>query len=179
MSKIKTLYYNKWLSLKEVDDYVFSHEERCRGIIVAVLPYRYKKNGEGREYMVRDEYNVAWDGMNVSSITGGFDEDDLTPEACAIRETYEEAGYSVPEHEAENLVVRLGTTRGSKSSDTVYHLFAIDVSGLERVEAPGDGSKSESMSSCRWVDVLPSDSQDPFLYAMFHRLQEKSKPEST
>lgn len=178
MDNPKTLYHNRWLSLKEIDGYVFSHEERCEGHIVAVLPFRYNDGHDAREFLIRDEWNIAWGGINVASITGGMDHGDETPETCAVRETEEEAGYIVPDHEYQKRVIDLGMMRGAKSSDTVYHLFAIDVTGLDRGEAKGDGSADELKSSCRWSPGIPNETQDPFLYALFQRLQEKSSKES-
>ena len=55
---ITTLKANSWLSLMEIKDpdkgingYVYSHETRCQGQIVLVLPYRTV--GKDTEYLVK------------------------------------------------------------------------------------------------------------------------------
>lgn len=82
--KVENLYNNEWLSLKRiispedgVADYVFSHETRCNGKIVSLLPYRIisTPNGAKFEFMLRKEITPCWDGLNqvINSITGGVE----------------------------------------------------------------------------------------------------------
>ncbi|MEK6880696.1 MAG: NUDIX hydrolase, partial [Nanoarchaeota archaeon] len=126
MRKIKTLYDNKWLSLKEIIEpgeikgYIYSHETRSDGKIIAILPYRIDKNGK-TEYLLRSEITPAWgEGDKISSITGGVEDDDhLT---TAQHELKEEGGYIVDKDELKYL----GTSFGSKSSDTIYYLYTVD-----------------------------------------------------
>lgn len=142
----RTLFSNKWLSLKEIVDpergvngYVYSHETRCKGRIVLVMPFRRSGDGHGPfnsiEVLLRRETTPCW-GMepSLSGITGGVEGD--RPLDDAIRELKEESGYEA----AEDEFIYLGTCRGTKSTDTVYHLYAVDVTGKEQGEATGDGS---------------------------------------
>jgi intein/homing endonuclease len=75
----ETLHANPWLSLKVmrkpdvgVNGYVYSHETRCQGRIVAILPYR--DSGGTREYLVKSEMTPCW-GLDqvLSAITGGYE----------------------------------------------------------------------------------------------------------
>lgn len=159
-----------WLSLRVmrdpaagVDGYVYSHEDRCDGSIVAVLPYRIEA---GRpEVLLRREVTPAWSMYPaISAITGGVEKDD-TPLSCVIRELEEEAGYEVGPNEVRSL----GTCRGTKSTDTTYHLFTADLSFKRRAEARGDGSRLEALAECFWSNA-PTSAVDPMVAACFVRL---------
>jgi len=159
---------NPWLSLKKMfgptGEYVFSHEERCGGHIVAVLPYR--NTDQGTFFLARSEFTPPW-SLNrpfISSITGGVDSGE-TVAAAALRELYEEAGMSVPPMSLK----ALGTVQGTKSTDTVYHLFAVDVTGL-----PGPGNTdgqdaNEATSQNVWIDATMPKVEDPLLYSLYHK----------
>ena len=176
----ETLFKNPWLSLKKIVDpdrgvegYVYSHEERCHGKIVLVLPFRKREGGSGPfssiEVLLRREVTPCW-GMepSLSGITGGVEGD--KPLDDAVRELEEEAGYSVPEDE----FVFLGTCRGVKSTDTVYFLYAVDVTGKEPGEAKGDGSALDN-APVEWHQTAV-DCDDPqaahaylkLVYALHH-----------
>jgi 8-oxo-dGTP pyrophosphatase MutT (NUDIX family) len=163
----KTIYSSKWLSMIQLDDpklgtYIYSHESRCDGKIISVLPYRIKN--DKLEFLLRDELTPCWDTKNlvVSSITGGF-EKDLTE--TVIHEMKEEAGYDITEDE----IIDLGTCRGTKSSDTVYHLYSVDLTNLEQGEVTTDGSYLESKAHCFWSDTIDN-AQDPLVYVLYHKL---------
>ena len=77
--EIKCLCKNPWLSLYKmtdkkahVDGYVYSHETRCNGQIVVVVPFRKTPQ---LEFLVRMETTPCW-GMEpeLSSVTGGVEE---------------------------------------------------------------------------------------------------------
>jgi 8-oxo-dGTP pyrophosphatase MutT (NUDIX family) len=70
----------------------------------------------------------------LSGITGGVEGD--RPVEDAVRELQEESGYEADEDE----FIYLGTCRGVKSNDTVYHLYAVDVTNKKQGRALGDGS---------------------------------------
>lgn len=182
MKKIETLHKNKWVSLlqmvwpeKKVNGYVYSHETRCNGHIVSVLPFRIvsETDDEGVlevfEFLLRHEITPCWDidNQTISSITGGV-EKGLTPEETAIEEVEQEAGYIIEEED----LIDLGTCFGTKSSDTIYHLFAVDLTGREKeTDAEGDGSELERLAECRWhseADIHRA--QDPFVYVNYVRL---------
>jgi 8-oxo-dGTP pyrophosphatase MutT (NUDIX family) len=173
---VESLHEDRWVSLRVlrkpdvgVHGYVFSHETRCQGRIVAVLPYRDVHDGAGgfdREYLVKSEMTPCWGFDQVlSAITGGYEGGDI--EDDAVREMLEETGYVVTRDE----LVPLGVSFASKSSDTVYSLFTVDLTGREAGEAIGDGSRLESESAAVWLSVaelVPL--MDPQVAVMYLRL---------
>lgn len=175
---VKVLFPNKWVELRElilpedgVNGYVYSHEKRCNGHIVSVLPYLTDNDHNIKKLMIRMEVTPCW-GMNpvMSSITGGVEPDEsgaLDPLMTAVKELDEEAGLKVDPSD----VVSLGTCRGVKSSDTIYHLYAVDAAGAEKTKAVGDGSHLESLAWCAWVRPENlREAQDPLLAMLFVKL---------
>ena len=169
--KIETLKNNEWLSLKKivapehhVNGYVYSHEERCNGEIVAILPFRYK--ADMIEYLLRNEVTPCWHltEPQVSALTGGVEDDGVI--LSALRELEEESGYKVSEDE----LIHLGTCRGTKSCDTIYHLFSVNLTDHERGEALGDGSSLENYDSYCYWDYDIDEAVDPVVYVLFDRL---------
>ncbi|GII59353.1 hypothetical protein Pth03_77420 [Planotetraspora thailandica] len=84
---IENLHENEWLSLRVIRDpdarvngYVYSHESRCQGRIVAVLPYQ--DTPEGRRYLLKSEVTPCW-GLNqiLCAITGGYEGGDIADDA--------------------------------------------------------------------------------------------------
>lgn len=148
---IETLYDNEWLSLKKVVDpendingYVYSHETKCQGQIVVVLPYRYKSLHP--EFLVRSEVTPCWSLQPIkSAVTGGYEGEDI--EEDAVREMLEETGYTI----TKAMLEPLGTCYASKSADTVYTLFAVDVTHLEPGLPTGDGSPLEGLATNEWM----------------------------
>lgn len=147
------LHANEWVSLRKVvapdlgiSGYVYSHETRCGGRIVAVLPFRITP--AGLQVMVKCEVTPCWsvDEPIPSALTGGWEGGD--PAEDAVRELWEEAGYEATTDE----LLRLGSCRGTKSTDTVYDLYAVDVTRKVQQEAPGDGTRLESEAETRWLD---------------------------
>jgi len=171
MNKTRTLHKNEWVSLMVFEDpengvpaYVYSHETRCDGHIVALLPYRTDKNGDF-EFLLRNEPNPIWNrkDMSICSITGGLEWEDLLG-TCA-NELKEEGGYSADQSE----FISLGKSFGTKSTDTIFHLYTIDLTDRTREEATGDGSALEEQSECFWCKTI-SASVDPLIYVMYYRL---------
>lgn len=147
----KILCKNKWLSLfskkcpksQNNEEYVYSHETRCSGSIVAVLLYE-RVGKDAWKYGLRSEITPCWGSdEQISSLTGGVD-DGGPPINYAIKEVKEEAGYICKKED----FTALGTCRGTKSTDTLYTLYALNVSGLKKVEPTGkDVGKIEWMYS--------------------------------
>lgn len=139
---IDVLCENDWVSLLSRDGYVFSHESRCNGNIVAVLPYIASPTpGQFSHVGVRREVTPAWgDDSAFSALTGGCDKPGVSPREIARIELHEEGGWWV---EAERFEF-LGRCRGTKSTDTIYHLYAVDVTAADRGEAAGDGTKHDA-----------------------------------
>lgn len=189
----QVLHENAWVSLRVVRNpaagvsgYVYSHETRCRGRIVAVLPYRDVTGdqcgcGEDaaihrrgctsglswREYLVKSEMTPCWGFSQVlSAITGGYEGGDI--EDDAVRELLEETGYAITREE----LIPLGESFASKSADTVYSLFTADLTGREAGEAIGDGTRLEAESPAVWSDAMMLAAiRDPQVAVMYVRIQ--------
>jgi 8-oxo-dGTP pyrophosphatase MutT (NUDIX family) len=148
---------DKWLQLRSmvvdhgdgnVSRYTYSHEVSCEGQKVSVLPFRSSESN-GIEFLVRKEVTPAWGhslGQHMSSITGGV-EKDQNPLENAVMEVREEGGYDV---ELSDLL-SLGVIHGSKSSDTDYYIFSVDLTNKTYNIPEGDGSYMETLSGCEWV----------------------------
>lgn len=171
---IETLLDNEWLSLRVirepgrgVNGYVYSHESRCAGRIVAVLPYVNLPEPEGRRYLVKSETTPCWSMDQVlSAITGGYEGGDI--EDDAVREMLEETGYGI----ARDELLPLGESFASESADTVYSLFAVDLTGKTPGVPLGDGSRLESESAAVWCSAHRlAGLRDPQLHVMYMRLE--------
>lgn len=172
--KIETLYSDEWLSLKKmvypekgINGYTFSHETRCNGKIIAVLPFKIEHSCY--YYCLRQEVTPCWHETKqmLSSITGGY-EKDKGIKGTVVDEVKEEAGYYIKENE----LIDLGTCQGTKSCDTIYHLFAVDVTSKKQMKAKGDGSTLESKAECVWMMDLAG-CVDPLAYILEYRLNRK------
>lgn len=170
-ASVADLHANSWVSLRivrhpdvGVNGYVYSHESRCQGRIVAVLPFRDSERG--REFLVKSEMTPCWGFDQVlSAITGGYEGGDI--EDDAVREMLEETGYEITRDE----LIPLGTSYASKSADTVYSLFSVDLTGREAGEMLGDGSRLEAESLAVWLDLDElAQVMDPQVAVMWMRL---------
>ena len=169
--KEETVYKNKWISIKKVklvkdeDGYFFLHEDRCGGKIVAVLLYR-RTGKDAWEYGVRNEVTPAWGSeKNLSALTGGV-EKNMSPEETAVKEVKEESGFVIKKDELKSL----GTCRGTKSTDTTYHLFAVDIGDKDPGEKKGDGTKFDDEGTIEWMYYDKNKFQCPILTTMVMRL---------
>jgi len=171
----KILCKTEWVSLRKMIDpeygvngYDYLHEDRCDGQIVVILPYRYNPETNLLEFLLRSEVTPPW-GMNesISSITGEVEKDSTSKILDAVRELKEEAGYEV---EPQDMVF-LGISRGTKSVDTVYYLFTVELTKIEKKEATGDGTKLEAMAHCYWTSDI-SAAVDPMVYVAFYKFNE-------
>lgn len=150
---IESVYEDEWLSLRAVREpergvsgYFFSHESSCQGRKVAVLPYRYI-NGRVK-FLVKSEVTPCWSMDPVqSAVTGGYEGVDIVEDA--IREMVEETGYVI----TEQMLEPLGSCYASKSADTIYDLFAVNVTDLIPGEMLGDGTRLESEAKCYWLKL--------------------------
>ena len=164
---------NPWLELRQVKDpergiegYVYSREVRCMGVIAAILPYRVVRPGH-MVVMLRSEVTPCWDVVipQISSITGGYETDRGDVADAALLELKEESGFEVE----KPAMIPLGTCRGTKSTDTMYCLFAVDLTSRECGVARGDGSGLESQAYCFWTSQIDM-AVDSLVYVLYHRL---------
>ncbi len=135
--KDKILCKTEWVSLREKDlngqKYHYLHEDRSEGRIVAILPYR-RIGKDVWEYGVRVETISCWSPVpQQCSLTGGVDKGDGVVET-AVKELREESGYEVLPKDLKFLGVCMGT----KSTDTVYFLFAVDLTHKTQGKIKGD-----------------------------------------
>ena len=164
--KMKTLLENKWLSLKQVGNYIFSHETRSNGKILALLVFDSSRPGM---YFGRYENTPChFDGIQLASITGGVEKDEIIK--TAILELKEEAGFVGKEED----LISLGTVRPTKSTDTVVYLFAFDANGKQAVKAEGDGSEGEVGAYCSWVtEQACVQCKDPLMVTLVSRFKSR------
>jgi len=167
----EVLYDNPWLQLKvvkhpenHINGYVYSHEKRCRGEIVSILPYRL--TAAGIEFLLRDEITPCWGTDScVSSITGGA-EPGVTTKQCCQHELWEEAGYAVSPSDFDDI----HTFRATKSSDTAYYATSVDLTGIPQTGlAEGDGSELEKLATCFWTEDI-SEAVDPFILVGYYHV---------
>jgi len=146
---------NKWVSLREKVmefggkqfKYIYSHEDRCAGKIVVILPYRKNKDGE-REYLLTREHNSLF-GYNYTAITGGVDAKTTEMKKIreqAILELQEETGIMSGLHFVKKFT-------SIKSSDNQYFLFSEEISNEMRISVTGDGSIEELLVVKKWMKL--------------------------
>lgn len=104
-------------------------------------------------------------GKRYSALTGGL-EPEKTPEVTACLEIEEEAGFLVEPAD----LIDLGVCRGTKSTDTVYRLFAANLTGRMQGEAKGDGSRLDAEGTVAWFDRPAAVSEDPLVAVLYLRL---------
>lgn len=158
----KSLYENEWLSLRDTDGYIYSHETKGNGKKVAILVVDSDKPGKviGRY----ENNNAHFDGLQLASITGTVEKDD--PLSTAVMEVDEEAGYFIKEDD----LIPLGTVKPSKSADTVCHLYVVDVAGKSQHEPEGDGSEGEQGAYVKWITAKEAvECKDPLMSVLLMR----------
>jgi 8-oxo-dGTP pyrophosphatase MutT (NUDIX family) len=160
--------HEKWIEIRATENskgnkYFFLHEVRCNGI-VAVLPFRITE-GSKTEVLAIKEITPCWEMEPVfCSLTGGIDNGSTAPSA-AIKEIEEELGIIAP---VESLI-SLGTCYGTKSTDTIYELFAIDITRLHPTKEPEHGIQSEFFPFItRYFAFI----KDPIFHTMASRLSD-------
>ena len=79
--------------------------------------------------------------------TGGLEKGRTILET-AQQELWEEAGYKAEQKE----FINLGQVRPSKSSDTIVHIFGINVTKKIQSKPKGNGSYYEKNASVEWID---------------------------
>ena len=138
----KILHETDFITLIDRDGWIMIKDMTEKA--VGVLPFR-EELGE-IEFLARIEPIPAHKPKkHLCALTGSVEEGER-PIETAKRELYEESGYK-----AERPLIDLGFVYPSKSSTTQMFLFAIDVTENIQHEAPGDGTRSEAMSTTEWL----------------------------
>jgi hypothetical protein len=157
----------EWVQLKQKDingiKYDYLHESRCNGKIIAILPYR-RIGKDAWEYGVRSEVTLCWSlDPILSSLTGGVENNQILN--TVVRELQEEAGYEAKSTDFKSLGICFGT----KSVDTIYFLFSIDLSDKLQGKKSGDGTKFDQKGEFKWISDSKS-INDPIFHVMVNRL---------
>lgn len=167
---IQVISKNEWVSLNKIiapekgcNGYYYLHEERCSGKIVSILPFRRINNSNKLEFLLRHEITPCWNinTPTISSITGGVDKGHTINQTVLI-ELEEEAGYKVKESE----LIPIGECFGTKSSDTIYYIFSVDLTGKVQNKTLGDGSELEAKAHCEWHTSIMK-AEDPLVYTAY------------
>lgn len=148
MNTDRVIFQAKWIAVKE-SPRGFQYLERKGKDSVAIFLLRRNANPQQSEVLIRQQHlcvdNQEVDGtfnLFPCPITGALEEGE-SPEAAAVRETYEEAGYRVPVQLFGKYLV------GTQVNETCY-LYYADVTGIEPDVAPQDGTYMESIGRNEW-----------------------------
>lgn len=144
----KLLYHTPYLSLKLRDGwYYFAQIPGSMGGVSILL---YRTDDKDKSILGRFEVCPAHLDTTpaLTAVSGGIEKGD-SPIETAIKEAYEEAGYRLDPNE----LIDLGLCRLSTNQDTIVYCYAADVTGKERYEAPGDGTRGEVGAYCDWVSA--------------------------
>jgi len=164
MTKKATKYEGQWVTVEVIDGwYEYARDSNSRGIVY-ILPY--KITPEGFEVLGRYENTPCHeDGITLTSITGGIPMQE-TPIDAAVRETYEEAGYTVVPGDFDFL----GDMRPSKMLSTRAYMYMVNVTDISPDKPKGDGTKGESDAYVQWI--TPEEAvmcKEPMMSAMVLR----------
>lgn len=136
---------------------------------VIILPYTADDQGLPLLLGVLKEMNPFRDGgFSISLVSGKEEDEDPNFLETAKRELKEESGFSVDDN---SKWFYLGTVTASKFVDAEHPCFAVNVTGLERGKAEGDGSEKEKKSEFVFIpanDVVKV--KDVFVPALFLKL---------
>lgn len=118
---------------------------------VIILPYTTDDSGSPKSLGLISEPNSLRDGgISLTVITGSPIDADVDILETAKRELKEESGYEVNDIERWEY---LGNIKTSKIVINGNPAFGVDVTGLERGEKSGDGSKNEENSKFSLVGL--------------------------
>jgi 8-oxo-dGTP diphosphatase len=162
----KILYETPYLSLIERDGWYYF--ATIPGSIGGVAILLYRRNND-KSILGRYEICPAHDDKKpvLTAIAGGIEEGDI-PLGTAVKESYEEAGYKLNSED----FIDLGQCNLSTNQDTIIYLFAADVTGKSRGDAPGDGTRGEVGSYCNWVTAREAVfSKSAFMSVLITRLK--------
>jgi 8-oxo-dGTP diphosphatase len=102
-------------------------------VLIRYQPLVHLEDGDGK-------------GTFPCPLTGSMELDE-SPETCALREVYEESGYTIYKEE----LISLGAYIVGTQTDEIVYLYAADVLNLEAEEPEGDGTFHEGISTNVWM----------------------------
>lgn len=136
---------------------------------VVIMPFIRDEQGLPLAIGVIKEPNPFREGGNsISLITGTTEDEDPDFYSTAVRELEEESGYKV---EDASRWYYLGSVYSSKLVDHEQPCFAVDVTGITRGQATGDGSEDEAKQEFVMIpanDVVKV--KDVFIPGLFLKL---------
>jgi len=145
----KKLFSGKWISIVSPvnEEYESVHEKD----IIIVLPI-IEKNGK-KLYGIRYEHCPPYylkdnKVRNYYTVLSGKIEEGEEPSKTVVRELEEESGVKALVFELKNIAENIPIC---KSTDMRAYVYVMRISEYERVEAIGDGTKSEELSKTVWV----------------------------
>lgn len=168
MKDYKVLYAGEKFDVVEVNG---QRGLKAKSMSIAVMPYTVDENGMLREMGFLKEYNPFRENdYAITMITGTVETEDEDLISTATRELEEEGGLTVPTSEKQRWIY-LGNFYPSKDGDQIIPTFAVDVTGIARKEAEGDGSIKEDKSEFMMIPVTEAMTTDEALpLATFLRL---------
>ena len=148
MSEPKILLQNDHIEVIEIGNRVGIQQKNPS---VIILPYTTDESGNPKSLgLISEPNSLKEGGMSLTVITGSpedYDEDILE---TAKRELKEEAGYEINDIEKWEY---LGNIKTSKIVINGNPAFGVDVTGMERGQKSGDGSKNEENSKFSLVNL--------------------------
>jgi 8-oxo-dGTP diphosphatase len=149
MEAEKTIFSTEWVAVKKTDKGFYYLERKGRDSVAVFLLRKTDVNLEKYEVLIRQQPlcidNTEIDGilkLFPCPITGAIDEGEL-PEQAAVREVYEESGFSVQ-------VLPLGKYIVGTQTNEICYMYYADITGIEPDFAQQDGSYFESISKNEW-----------------------------
>jgi 8-oxo-dGTP pyrophosphatase MutT (NUDIX family) len=136
---------------------------------VVVFPYILGETGLPEEVVLVKEKNpLRSNGEHISLVTGDAEGKDPDILSSAQRELKEETGFDVTD---PNRWTYLGILTTSKLVEQEQPSFAVDVTGITRTEAKGDGSGMEDEMKVLIMPIKEAlDLPDVYIPALFIRV---------
>ncbi|MBW4506700.1 MAG: NUDIX domain-containing protein [Scytonematopsis contorta HA4267-MV1] len=149
MNADKTIFNNEWVTVKVTSRRFYYLERKGKDSIAVFLLRKNEVNPTEYEVLIRQQ-PLCIDNTEINEdlklfpcpITGALDEGEL-PEAAAVREVYEESGFSVK-------VFLLGKYIVGTQTNEICYMYYADVTGVEPDIALQDGTYHESISKNEW-----------------------------
>lgn len=148
LNKSKILKETEYVDLREFDGYIYPY---TKNDAVIILPYdKDPVYDELESIFIREEVLPTFNNTKHYCTVAGFMNPNESPFEAFKRELKEETGFDVKDEKRIQTLRPMFVAKGV--NHTVYPFF-VNVTGLERGEAKGDGSKWEEMATTIEVDV--------------------------
>lgn len=162
----KVLYKNEYFDVIEKDG-MFGTEPS--DLCVVIMPFERDGRGLPKTLGVLKEYNPMRTGdYSITLITGRAEGEDPDVLSTAIRELKEESGFDIQDPDKW---FYLGLMTGSKFVMQELPCFAVDVTGIQKAEKEGDGTKAEEKSEFSMMLVKEAlNTTDAFIPTLFMKI---------